>query len=240
MITLAICDDEAAEISKIESFVRSYGDFDISSFTSSRELAAKIEAGITFDFYILDVVMPKPDGIELARIIRETDEAAAIIYLTSHEGRALDAFRVHASQYLTKPISRETLFRELDAAIINLKNKNENIFLLKTKDETLSIPFHRIVYCELENRALSCVTADGKKQTSVTLREAFEEAVSSLLADKRFIRPHVSFAVNMDYVKSLKGTSLIMKTGANIPIAQRALTEIKETYLHHFFKGGVE
>jgi DNA-binding LytR/AlgR family response regulator len=240
MLKLAICDDEAAEVSKIEGFIRSYNDFDISSFTSSKEMLAKIEKGESFDLYILDIVMPPPDGIELARIIRETDEHAAIIYLTSHEEHALDAFRVRASQYLTKPVNRETFFRELDAALINIKNKNANIFILKTKEETLSIPFHRIVYCELLNRAISCVTADGKKQTSITLREPFEEALASLLNDNRFIRPHVSFAVNLDYIESLKGTSLIMKTGASIPIAHRALSEIKEKYLRHFFKGGAE
>jgi DNA-binding LytR/AlgR family response regulator len=235
MAKIAICDDEIDEAARIEEFVRAYDHCDIAVYNNSRELVWAIEDGATFDVYLLDVVMPKPDGIELARIIRRTDETAAIIYLTNHDERALDAFRVQASQYLTKPVSRETLFRELDAALTAIKTKKSQTFLLKTKDGTQALPIHRIAYCELENRAISCVTADGKKQTSITLREPFEEALASLLNDNRFIRPHVSFAVNLDYVESLKGTSLIMKTGASIPIAHRASSEIKEKYLRHFF-----
>ncbi len=100
-----------------------------------------------------------------------------------------------------------------------------------------AIPFHRIVYCELESRVLCCVTADGKEHRSVTLRVPFDNSVSALLADNRFIRPHTSFAVNMDYVKSIQGDSLLMKIGGNVPIAHRAIGEIKEKYLHYFFRG---
>ncbi len=241
MVKVAVCDDDASEVKKIEDFVRAYdGDFDITVYTSSKELARAIEDGAAFDVYLLDIVMPNPDGIELARLIRQTDETAAIIYLTSHDGRALDAFSVRASQYLTKPVRRETLYRELDIALTAVKAKNANIFLLKTKNGQQAIPFHRIVYCELENRALSCVTADGERHRSVTLRAPFDKAVSPLLADKRFIRPHISFAVNMDYVKSIQGNCFVMKTGETVPIAHRAADEVKEKYLHYFFRGEQE
>lgn len=237
MLRVAICDDEAAEVSRIEGFVRTYDDFDISAYTSSKELVRDIDSGVVFDVYLLDVVMPKPSGIELARIIREFDETAAIIYLTSHDGHALDAFRVRASQYLVKPVSCETLRRELDTALAAVKAKNAKVFLLKTKDGTEAIPFHRIVCCELVNRALCCVTADGEKRLSVTLRAPFDETVAKLCADSRFIRPHTSFVVNMDYIKSIRKDALMMKTGASIPIARRAVAELKDKYFEHFFGG---
>ncbi|MDR2897912.1 MAG: LytTR family transcriptional regulator, partial [Spirochaetaceae bacterium] len=127
------------------------------------------------------------------------------------------------------------LRRELNTALAAVKARNANTFLLKTKDGTEAIPFHRIVYCELEGRTLCCVTADGEKRRSVTVRTPFDEAVSGLIADERFIRPHTSFAVNMDYIKSMHRDSLIMKTGEKLPITNRALSGIKETYLQYFF-----
>ena len=237
MIRIAICDDEAAEAGRIEGFVRAYDDFDVSVYTSSRELAWAITDGAVFDLYLLDVVMPKPDGIELARLIRETDETATILYLTNHDGHALDAYRVRASQYLTKPVDRETLHRELDAALSVLRARNAKVFPLRTKDGTQAIHFHRIVYCEHEGRAICCVTADGEKRRSVSLRKSFDEAVSALLVDERFIRPHTSFVVNLDYVKGIEGHSLILKTGGELSITHRALSGIKEKYLRHFFRG---
>ncbi len=235
MLRIAICDDEAAEVKKIESFVRSYEDFDISTYTSSSELVRDINSGVLYDLYLLDVVMPKPDGIELARLIREFDETAVIIYLTSHDGRALDAFRVRASQYLVKPINCEMLHVELDMALTAVKARNKKTFILKAKHGTDAIPFHRIVSCELVGRALLLVTADGDTHTSVTLRVPFDEIVSPLLADSRFLRPHMSFVVNMDFVKSIQGCLLIMKVGTDVPIVRRILSEIKEKYLNHFF-----
>ncbi len=238
MLRVAICDDEAAEVKRIEEFIKAYDDLDVSAYTSSKELAWAIEDGKSFDLYLLDIVMPPPDGIELARLIRRSDETAAVIFLTSHEGHALDAFRVRASQYLTKPVSRETLRTELDSVLASVKAKYSKTFLLKTKSGIKTFPFHRIAYCELESRVLCCVTAGGEKHRSVTLRMPFDDAVSPLLDDGRFIRPHTSFAVNLDYTDSIQGDTIIMKNGSVIPITRRAAREVKAKYLQHFFKEG--
>ncbi len=181
--------------------------------------------------------MPSPDGIELARFIREKDRAAAIIYLTSHDGRSLDAFRVRASQYLIKPVSLDTLRTELDLALTGLKARNGKTFIMKTRDGAFAIPFHNIVNCELVDRSLCCLTADGEKHVSVTLRGPFAEAVAQLLADRRFLGPHTSFLVNMEYVRGIQADMLLMRIGPDIPIAHRLISKIKEKYLQYFFKG---
>lgn len=240
MLRVAICDDEAEETRRIEGFIRAMCDFDISVYTSSGELARDISEGAAFDLYLLDIIMPGPDGIELARIIRRNDKAAAIIYLTSHDGRALDAFRVHAAQYLLKPVTRDTLRLELDAAIAGIKTRNAKTFMVKTKDGAQAVAFHRIMYCELEGRALRCVTSEAERHRSVTLRVPFDEAVLELMSDSRFIRPHFSFAVNMDYIKSVQRQSIVMKNGVVIPIAHGAVGEIREKYMQYFFKAGGE
>ncbi len=237
MLKIAICDDEAAEVKRIEGFVRTYDDCDICAYTNSKKLAWDIEDGASFDLYLLDVVMPSPDGIELARLIRDFDVTAVIIYLTSRTDRSLDAFRVHASQYLVKPVSFDMLRKELDTALITVKNRNAKTFLLKTKDSTAAIPFHRIVYCEHKDRTLCCITADGETHLSTTLRIPFNDAISPLLSDCRFIRPHTSFVVNMDYVQRIQGSAMLIGIHGSVPIAHRAIGEIKERYLQYFFRG---
>ncbi len=237
MLRVAICDDDAAEADRVAGIVRAYADFDVVSYTSSRELAGHIMDGAVFDLYLLDVVMPPPDGIDLARLIRESDDTAAILYLTSHDGRALDAFRVRASQYLVKPVDGDTLRRELDVALAAVQARNAKTFLLKTKDGTVALPFHRIAYCELHGRILRCVASDGEEHCGVTLRTSFDAAVAPLMADSRFIRPHTSFAANLDHVLSIQGNALLMKTGVSLPIAHGAARETKKRYLQHFFRG---
>ncbi len=238
MLRVAICDDDAADARRIKGYVRAYSDFDVSVYTSSKELVRDIDEGTAFDLYLLDIIMPKPDGIDLARIIRRSDMSAGIIFLTSHAGRSLDAFRVDAAKYLIKPVTRDALYRALDAAILVIKAQNAKTFLLKTKDGAHVIPFHRITYCELENRALCCVTSDGERYKGVMLRTPFDEAVSELMTDSRFIRPHFSYAVNMDYVKSVQGQSVLMKNGAVIPITHGTVREVQDKYVDYYFRRG--
>ncbi len=226
---------KAAEVRKIEGYVRTYSDFDITAYTNSGELARDIADGAVFDLYLLDIVMPETDGIELARIIRRADKTAAIIFLTSHDAHAREAFHVRAAQYLSKPVNFETLRSELDIAITTVKERAAKTFILKTSTGTMAIPFHRIAYCELEGRSLICVTADGERHRSVTLRGAFDEAVTELMADARFLRPHMSYVVNMDYAGSIQGQSMIMNSGVHIPITHGNLKAIKGKYSDYFF-----
>jgi len=235
MFKVAICDDDAEELAKIEGYVRSYADFELCVYSDSRKLIQDIKDGEAFDLYLLDIIMPKPDGLELAHLIRKTDKTAVIIFLTSHEGRALDAYRVRAAQYLTKPISQETLRGELDIALSAARAKKGKILMLKTKAGMKSIPFHKVVYCELERRCLICISADGKKYASVMLRIPFVDAVAPLLEDRRFIRPHKSFVVNMDFVSDMSTSKFLMKTGEAVPIAQSAQAETRDKYMGHFF-----
>jgi len=237
MYQIAVCDDDAAERAKIEGFLRSFGGYDISVYAESCKLAEETANGKMFDVYLLDVVMPKPDGIELGSIIRETDESAVIMYLTSHKDRAFDAFSVRATQYLSKPVSRELLYRELNMAICAAQEKKSRILFLKTKTGIKPIPFHLIVYCESESRCLVCLTEDGRKHTGLTLRVPFDEAVMPLLGDERFIRPHTSFLVNMDYVSEIIDGYFVMKTGGKIPIAQKKRQQIINEYTEYFFGG---
>ena len=65
------------------------------------------------DFALLDINMPKIDGITLAAQIKKIDPQLAIIFLTAYREYALDAFAVHPAGYLLKPVSLERLAAEI-------------------------------------------------------------------------------------------------------------------------------
>jgi len=236
MIRVAICDDDIDELNRMRELADVYPDFEIYSYNGPKSLTADIADGKTFDLYLLDIVMPEMDGIELAELIRENNQTAVIIFLTNCGDRALDAFRVRAAQYLSKPIEPETLRVELDIALDYLRNKKSSNFIIKTKSGIRAIPFHKVVYCELKNRRLFCLTGDEETYLSVTLRVPFKELIMPLLDDERFIHPHASFVVNMDYIGATDGNNLILKTGAMVPIARRMRIEANGRYMKYFFK----
>ncbi|SDP99503.1 DNA-binding response regulator, OmpR family, contains REC and winged-helix (wHTH) domain [Mucilaginibacter sp. OK268] len=63
------------------------------------------------DILVLDIMMPKMDGFEVARQVRETDKITPIIFLTarSQSKDVVAGFESGANDYLKKPFSVEEL-----------------------------------------------------------------------------------------------------------------------------------
>lgn len=68
---------------------------------------------------VLDVMMPKRDGLSLAREIRKTDKKIPIIFLTakSQTQDVVDGFRAGAQDYLKKPFSMQELIVRIDSLL---------------------------------------------------------------------------------------------------------------------------
>ncbi len=66
------------------------------------------------DVAFLDIRLHDMDGLELAEKLRRIHPDLPIVFCTGYRDYALDAFQVHASGYLTKPIRSEAVQRELD------------------------------------------------------------------------------------------------------------------------------
>ena len=78
-----------------------------------------------FDLCVLDVMMPKKDGFELARDIRHANEEVPIIFLTAKTLKEdiLAGFRLGADDYLTKPFSMEELVFRIEVILRRVKGK---------------------------------------------------------------------------------------------------------------------
>lgn len=84
-----------------------------------------------FDICILDIMMPKMDGFELAENIRKTNSEVPIIFLsakTLKEDR-IKGLRLGADDYLVKPFSIEELLLKIE---IFLKRTNKNVTVDKS------------------------------------------------------------------------------------------------------------
>ena len=73
----------------------------------------------TFDFVILDVMMPRKDGFEVATEIRKESKSIPILFLTARSMKedTLEGFKVGADDYMTKPFSMEELLVRINAIL---------------------------------------------------------------------------------------------------------------------------
>lgn len=83
-----------------------------------------------YDLCILDVMMPKKDGITLVKEIRAINSDIPIIFLTAKNMKEdiLEGFKAGADDYITKPFSMEELVLRIEAIFRRVKGK-------KTKDQ---------------------------------------------------------------------------------------------------------
>ncbi len=86
----------------------------------------------TFNFCIIDIMMPVKDGFTLAKEIRKTNKKIPIIFLTAKvmQEDKLKGFEIGADDYVTKPFSMEELLVRMKAIIRRLKSDTvkKNVF----------------------------------------------------------------------------------------------------------------
>ena len=126
MLKIAICDDEKKYIENITDLVKTYSEkksvgMDIYTFERSFDLLDSIEEGNLYDAYLLDIYMPGISGLSVAEELRNRDEAAPIIFLTSSPDHAIEAYEVRAVHYLLKPLSEDKFFSAMDSTAIGAK-----------------------------------------------------------------------------------------------------------------------
>src|SRR5947207_1771679 len=113
-----VVDDDALTCEVIGEILCSAG-MEAASLTDSTEAAARLRTD-KFDAIFLDVRMPPPDGIELARQIRAsaTNATSVIVVITGEEDPTVmaRAFQAGVEFFLFKPVDRSKLLRLIRAS----------------------------------------------------------------------------------------------------------------------------
>ena len=119
---LAICvDDEGLILQRTVSLVKKTKIFDkIESFMDPMDAIAYMDIEPA-DLALLDIDMPEMTGLELATRLKEKCPDIRIIFLTGYSEYAVDAYAMHATGYLLKPVSYDKLLEELKFALESAK-----------------------------------------------------------------------------------------------------------------------
>jgi DNA-binding LytR/AlgR family response regulator len=196
------------------------------------ELFKAIENGADYDILIMDIMMPVYTGIEIAQKIREKNQVAKIIFLTSSSEFAVDSYGVNAFHYLLKPVQEAMLVPVLERAFSEITPKKEQEVLIKSKDGIIKVFFQNIEYTEVYGRTLLFHLTGGEV---VEMQGTMGRTESELLHDSRFFKPHRSFIVNMDHVSRITGRDIVTFSGNLVPISRGAYKDIKQAFILYSF-----
>lgn len=234
---IVVCDDNVEDLTEIERLLTGYREhspgvmFETELFQDPAELYHRISGKKPDEIYILDMIMDEKTGIDIGSLIRSMDARSVIIYITSSDDFALEAYGVRAVRYLLKPVQADLFFEAMDYAVSCTRMPKDDIYTIKTKEGLVAVPYGKIEYIENYSRTLNICLTDGSSIKSIFIRRSFDEEIGLIASDARFVQVHKSFLVNMDHVDKLAQGAVIMESGRDIPVSKTRAADVKRDYL---------
>ena len=111
-LRVLIVDDEAPARARLRQLLAGIGDVDVAGEAEDGAQALEQIAALRPDVVLLDIQMPGGTGLEVAGSLGE--DGPAVVFCTAFDQYAVDAFELHAADYLLKPVSRVRLQAALD------------------------------------------------------------------------------------------------------------------------------
>ena len=239
---IALCDDDCLELEKIKNAVdefivsnQSSHQITVETFTNGDSLLCQITKHGGFNLLILDIIMPGMNGIDLAKEIRINNSNCKIIFLTSSPEFAVNSYKVNALYYLLKPFSGTELKSLLNKTLDEIDEEKSNSVVVKEKSKLTRVQIHTIQYIESVKHT---IIFHLRSNEVISCYGTMNEFYDILLSDKRFIKCHMSFIVNMNYVISISNKNFVLVDKTLIPISRQVYQQVKNKYIDYFFEKG--
>lgn len=240
MINIAICDDDIGFTGKFEQMLLTiknleHIELEPEVYFDGKELIESIyERGKKYDLIFLDIEMKEMDGLTAARVIRKKDAMTILIYVTSHESYAVEAYDVQPFQFLVKPIDVDTMHRYFMKAYEKLIT-GPHYFLCEFNRNSHILRMSDIMYFKSDKRILQTYMVNGEIYKFYDKMNNLEIRLKNEKAD--FWRIHQSYLVNISYIATITYHQIILKNGETLSISEDRRKIIGEKYCRLYKRG---
>jgi two-component system response regulator LytT len=212
MITTIAIDDEPLALQLVTGYIAKTPGLKLLGKFDNPLDAAEFLADTTVDLIFVDIQMPDLSGIEFTRLL---EKGPKVIFTTAFEKYALEGYKLEIVDYLLKPFSYEeflTAFQKVQKlirleqkAVIKVDSNNEFLFL-KSDYKIKRINFNDILYIEgLKDYVKVFTQHTPKPLLSLTSLKLLE----SKLPEKKFMRVHRSFIVNLEKIDTIERSRIV-------------------------------
>lgn len=228
LLTIAICDDEVIDCKLLKAI--------LDKFFLAREIQAEIDTFSCGEDFLLacqekayhivfmDIYMSGINGISTIKKLC-APEKCQIVFTTSSQEFALEAFNLNATHYLLKPVTKDAVFEAVERCLSRLMLSQTNYLKVKTNQGIVPIPVNNITYIEVFNKICLIHTEKSSFRTYASLN-----ALSEQLGNQSFMLAQRSFLVNMNYIKTFYSDHIILQDGKDINLSRTKRTELKKQY----------
>jgi two-component system LytT family response regulator len=246
-LRVLIVDDEALARTRVRKMLAEEAEVEVLGECANGPEAIAAIRQHRPDLVFLDVQMPEVSGFDVLRALAP-DEIPAVIFVTAHDEHAIEAFEVHALDYLLKPFKQSRFQEALQRAREHLASRdvralNQRLtdwlnapkaespcltrLAVKSGERTVFIKVEDVDY--IESAGNYAILHVGKE--SHILRETLTN-LEAKLSPRLFLRVNRSALVNLTRVKELQPALrgdhvVILKDGKQLALT-RGVREIQE------------
>ena len=198
-VSVIIVDDEAPARSRLRDLLADIGaevpNAVVAEAADGVQAVKAVEAHPA-DVALVDIRMPKMDGIELARHLSRLATPPAVIFVTAYESHAVQAFELNAVDYLVKPVRAQRLAAALQKVrkgrplppplLAELQDGARTHLSCHERGRLLLVPVADILYLRADLKYVTARTASREYLLDESLAHLEEEFAA------RFIRLHRS------------------------------------------------
>jgi len=198
------------------------------------------------DVALVDIRMPKMDGIELAQHLSGLEMPPAVIFVTAYDSYAVQAFELNAVDYLVKPVRASRLagaLRKVRNAVripapvlAALRQGGRTHLSCHERGRLLLIPVSEILYLKADLKYVTARTASREYLLDESLTHLEEEF------PERFIRLHrsalaardaiVGFEKCLDEDAETQWQALLRGIPDKLPVSRRQWSQVKSFVRH--------
>ncbi len=227
-VRVLVVDDEPLARAGIARLVSAMPGFEVAGSACDGDSAVAAIEALRPDLVLLDVQMPGCGGFEVIRRVGPA-RMPTVVFVTAHDEFALQAFEVHAVDYVLKPFEDRRLraalthARRHDAEALRRLVEHDRIEV-RTGDHVRLVPVSDIDWIEGASYYATLHAGDEIHLVRETL-----QSLEARLGPARFVRVHRSALVRLDRVRELRGGRvLVLYDGTRVPVSRARRAQVRE------------
>lgn len=228
---IVFCDDEPLILAQLQKLVQDF----FNTLGGAQPEFAAYESGdlliqneTRVDIAFLDVEMPGVSGIHIGAKLKERNPQVKIIIVTAYPDYLDEAMRFQVFRYLSKPIEKTRLFRNLKHAVYAY-NMESREYPISTSEGVFIRRAEEIVCAETIERKVMVHTADEQFVSSKSI-----DYWRQTLNLPCFYSTHRSYIINMRYVFNIYKDTVVLKYAdkeKTVFLSRRKYSQFKDAYL---------
>jgi DNA-binding LytR/AlgR family response regulator len=194
---------------------------------------------IDVDAVFLDVQMPGLTGLDLAQVLARFRTPPPVVFVTAHEQHAVDAFEVHAVDYVLKPVRAERLAeavrRVVEGGERSVAGPDAQI-PVELGGVTRFVSRTDVLYAEAQGDYARLHTSEGNHLIRTPLTTLEDD-----WRDHGFVRIHRSLLVALAHVDEVRldaGRCSVVVGGQELTVSRRHTRELRDLLVRRARPGG--